>query len=94
MDVTLPTKIAEITIGILNLSFLLGNIAWQKKFKDVANQKELIEMITAQNKAKDEVIATLKESKDRYKHQYMNQLAINEKIKGQIDTYQKLHNTT
>lgn len=76
----------EIIVSVLNTVLLIGNIYWQWSFKKRGSEIQLMQTLTEEGKAKDEIIKDLTRDRDLYKKQYS---ALMENYRQQSDELQR-----
>lgn len=86
------SEIILVIVALVNLVNSVVNIFWTNKLKSIQANKELMDTLIMQNKAKDEIIAnkdeTIREMLERkniYKRQLHVQIHENKKREGKIE---------
>lgn len=77
----------EIIVSLLNSILLIGNIYWQWSFKKRGTEIQLLQSMTEENKAKDELISDLEKSLDHYKHELESMSEEYKRIQAELQTY-------
>lgn len=94
-DVFIVGGVVSICVALVNLLNSVVNIFWTNKLKGIQANKEIMDSLILQNKAKDEVIASkdqtireMLERKNIYKRQLHVQIQENKKKEGKLEVYQ------
>lgn len=87
-----PINDINIIAATLNFLTMFGNIWYSFKIKETQANNALITYWKEKHEVAVNDLKTSIEKKNNYKNQYNKLLVEHEKLKGELNTYKKLHN--
>lgn len=83
----------ELIVTVLNSLMLVGNLLWQWIYRRRGTEIQVLQDVTEQSKAKDEVIRDLKRERDHYKREHTVMVAEYQKLQAEVQAYRQKKGT-